>query len=750
MKPSAVGKRYNELIVMKVVITVVLTLLVNQQLEPGELDLSIEFGLRMLTLGYNTSSFTGMVSDYEVRTLNMTFQELMVLNVEAATEYPAQKVQGGCYFDTTQAGGIHPVQGLYCCPERRATEIKQYIYNQTSMAAFDVKLVTRSGGLHNIVNTIFLALLLTTMFFLFSRDVTKLVVRPIESMIDIVRKLAENPSLTLAGQSKSKYETESVRVALAKIVGLMQLGFGGAGHEIIAANLANAEGQDLDLMVRGRSSTARTASVTSGSSQTPSSAFRTRRERARPPPAPPPPLLLPASPCFPLCIPTPRASPSLTPRSPFRSVMLFTNPVGTIVHQACHDNRGEPNKNIGDAFLIVWRPKAGLQHTKIVDGALTGCAPPARPPPPSAPPLPLAPALFPRPISPPPPLLPRRSLPPLRARDRLVEHAAARHQRRGGAQFGYGKYRTKLGFGLHFGWSVEGPVGTPMKIDCSYLSPEVKISDRLEAATKIYSSNILMSGQFYDLLSDHMKVGIRLVDHITLKGGHKPFRMHARATARTSGSRSTRASSRSTAPPPRTSSSPRPSTRASTRSSRATGRRRGRSSRAPPSSARRTRRRTADEGDARAQHRPRTPPLRSTGRAITTRRSEQSPPHCGGRPACTVTSLVVAPLLKEVERHSRASLDSARSAQPAPAACGTSAAAGIGPVAPKTADAIAPKSSVRGLFAGGSSGSRASRRACSGSAVFSKRATTPTSTAATSRKRATASAASSAVAKLPR
>ena len=252
LKPSAVGKRYNELIVMKVVITVVLTLLVNQQLEPGELDLSIEFGLRMLTLGYNTSSFTGMVSDYEVRTLNMTFQELMVLNVEAATEYPAQKVQGGCYFDTTQAGGIHPVQGLYCCPERRATEIKQYIYNQTSMAAFDVKLVTRSGGLHNIVNTIFLALLLTTMFFLFSRDVTKMVVRPIESMIDIVRKLAENPSLTLAGQSKSKYETESVRVALAKIVGLMQLGFGGAGHEIIAANLANAEGQDLDLMVRGK------------------------------------------------------------------------------------------------------------------------------------------------------------------------------------------------------------------------------------------------------------------------------------------------------------------------------------------------------------------------------------------------------------------------------------------------------------------------------------------------------------------
>ena len=72
-----------------------------------------------------------------------------------------------------------------------------------------------------------------------------------------------------------------------------------------------------------------------------------------------------------------------------------------------------------------------------------------------------------------------------------------------------------------------GPVGSPTKIDCSYLSPEVKISDRLEAATKIYSSNILMSGQFYDQLSDHIKVGIRLIDRITLKGGHKPFRVYA-------------------------------------------------------------------------------------------------------------------------------------------------------------------------------------------------------------------------------
>ena len=31
------------------------------------------------------------------------------------------------------------------------------------------------------------------------------------------------------------------------------------------------------------------------------------------------------------------------------------------------------------------------------------------------------------------------------------------------AKFGQDKYRTRIGFGLHFGWSVEGPVGSATK-----------------------------------------------------------------------------------------------------------------------------------------------------------------------------------------------------------------------------------------------------------------------------------------------
>ena len=47
-----------------------------------------------------------------------------------------------------------------------------------------------------------------------------------------------------------------------------------------------------------------------------------------------------------------------------------------------------------------------------------------------------------------------------------------------------GKYRVHMGFGLHQGWAIEGAIGSYFKIDASYLSPNVNMAARLEAATK--------------------------------------------------------------------------------------------------------------------------------------------------------------------------------------------------------------------------------------------------------------------------
>ena len=49
-------------------------------------------------------------------------------------------------------------------------------------------------------------------------------------------------------------------------------------------------------------------------------------------------------------------------------------------------------------------------------------------------------------------------------------------------------------FGLHIGWGIEGAIGSRHKIDASYLSPNVNLASRLEAASKQYKVPILISG----------------------------------------------------------------------------------------------------------------------------------------------------------------------------------------------------------------------------------------------------------------
>ena len=54
-------------------------------------------------------------------------------------------------------------------------------------------------------------------------------------------------------------------------------------------------------------------------------------------------------------------------------------------------------------------------------------------------------------------------------------------------------YKVEMGFGLHIGWAIEGAIGSEFKIDASYLSPNVNMASRLEAATKQFGVNFLIS-----------------------------------------------------------------------------------------------------------------------------------------------------------------------------------------------------------------------------------------------------------------
>jgi hypothetical protein len=68
--------------------------------------------------------------------------------------------------------------------------------------------------------------------------------------------------------------------------------------------------------------------------------------------------------------------------------------------------------------------------------------------------------------------------------------------------------------GCHISWllllprPVPRPSGSEYKIDASYLSPNVNLASRLEAATKQFGVDILLSQDFVDCLSPRVRTRV--------------------------------------------------------------------------------------------------------------------------------------------------------------------------------------------------------------------------------------------------
>ena len=79
-------------------------------------------------------------------------------------------------------------------------------------------------------------------------------------------------------------------------------------------------------------------------------------------------------------------------------------------------------------------------------------------------------------------------------------------------------YRVRMGFGLHRGVSIEGAIGSEFKVDASYLSPSVNLSADLEAATKQYGREMLISDSLVKAMSSKFKKVLRKVDKVSITG----------------------------------------------------------------------------------------------------------------------------------------------------------------------------------------------------------------------------------------
>jgi class 3 adenylate cyclase len=391
----------------------------------------------------------------------------------------------------------------YVCPEElryqeRTVIFPQYLTSQereqiTFMFVFDRRSGSSFEAQLNTFQTLFVCLLLSVGSMTFASDANKLVLAPIERMISKLDRIRNNPleALKIGDEEQHRQqlktnaysdedvtqkdkglkgkcrkflriicpcckhrlgggdaqavpepmETQVLERTIVKIGSLLALGFGEAGAQIIGQNMKDNDSSAVMGVAPGR----RVEAV------------------------------------FGFCD---IRSFTDTMEILQDQVMIFVNRIAAIVHSVCDEFWGSPNKNVGDAFLLVWRLselEENKHRAKLVDFSLLGLAN----------------------------MIGKLSLSSDIAEYR--SHAKLCKRMPG--------YQVRVGFGLHLGWAIEGAIGSEFKIDASYLSPNVNITARLGHDTKYYGAHILFSEAVNSCLSEQIRDECRLIDYVDLSGG---------------------------------------------------------------------------------------------------------------------------------------------------------------------------------------------------------------------------------------
>lgn len=186
-----------------------------------------------------------------------------------------------------------------------------------------------------------------------------------------------------------------------------------------------------------------------------------------------------------------------------QGVMIFVNEIGHICHGIVDKFSGAANKNVGDAFLFVWKFDSDDMYTNFEGKFILKDNPRVNQI------SDMSVISF---------LLLLSGLKKSRKMIKYREHEGLNKR--------MPNYEVRLGMGLHLGYSVEGPLGSPYKIDPTYLSPHVKMSERLESSTKVYQVPLLISGSLYEFLSRTTKGYCRSVDYVVFKGKQDPMMLY--------------------------------------------------------------------------------------------------------------------------------------------------------------------------------------------------------------------------------
>lgn len=462
---SKIGKKFSELTTRRVIILVLCMLFILPLFQTTlylDDNVSYEFGLKVINSLSGTEDFELAWESYIEKhiALDTPLIYLELIDVDTWSEGP-------------ELTSLRSSEALYVTVTSE---------DQDSIAVFDMRSKTRLEAILNITRTVFVCLVLGFSSISLSKDAQELVIEPIENMIEKVKKIAENPLRAAQEEEKRKFssqiimnnseaegkkhkeisslETKILEETITKIGALLALGFGEAGSEIIATNMQRVGGE-VDPMIPGK----KTYCIFG---------FCDIRNFTE-------------------------ATEVLQ-----QDIMIFVNEIAHIVHKTVDFYSGYANKNIGDAFLLVWKFSEKLLIRNEESKSLE-----------------LSNDFFVSQIA---------DMAVISFIKIIIEintdEKVLKYREHIGLVAAIPGFSVNMGFGLHQGWAIEGAIGSEFKIDASYLSPNVNLASRLEAATRQFGVPLLISGTLYGICSRPTQSKLRKVDRVTVKGSKLPLDLY--------------------------------------------------------------------------------------------------------------------------------------------------------------------------------------------------------------------------------
>lgn len=306
LKESKVGKKLSDLTIKRIIILVLLLIVIMPLMEASywnDPTRCHDFGLnelQNLVENNSTSQVIETVCKNFVEVCGNTEKNYPMIYLSTGFPEPS------CTFQSKDPNLLRNSEKL-----ESETDFNTF----SLVAILDYTFNTRYTAIISIVRTCFICFVLTIASLYITRDSNELVILPIERLIQKVNRLAENPlsikdQRLLVDQDSDKKELVVIENSIIKITTLLALGYGEAGAEIIGYHLVKAGQMDWGLKGKKLYGIFGFCDIRN---------FTDATEVLQ------------------------------------QDVMMFVNNIAEIVHSMVDRYAGSANKNIGDAFLLVWK-----------------------------------------------------------------------------------------------------------------------------------------------------------------------------------------------------------------------------------------------------------------------------------------------------------------------------------------------------------------------------------------------------------